>query len=535
MDIQTAVSRRDFLVRSGVAAASGLISFSWPALALGPAAAVRRPARYEPIIDNLPARPKEKPLPWRTLADAFRAFVMAPENGILLSRKDGSPCFASATESKGDGGLTTMGPILVGLILRGEDPMWLPASLAAYFNESAGIFLDGVGAQRIEYWYMMNVNALAVAVIKSGMGQDPVWLKRLQRSADRLIAMAHQVKYNYNEQGYDFATNSPWTNKDIYRQPDAVAGYAYLMLFAYERLGDSKYLAEAKTALGRYLGFRENPWYEIPSGAMACLAAARLSAHHGDPESNLHKALNSALDPKIGCLRTGEWGGREVNGLMGGWRTEPPGQAYSMESMVALLYILPVLRYDPRYATDIGKYALNAAANMRWFYSEYLPNNLQSKPDFAPAVPYERLSQELNGRSPFAAGDYDGQRSVYGGAYALWLGELIKPTQDDYILQLDVAKTDFLANATYPTFLYYNPWPEERKAGVDLGKSKADVYDTLEHRYLRKNADGQMQLAIPGAGSRVVVVIPSGVKRGIEHGVLTAGGVPVDYFAGGAR
>jgi hypothetical protein len=406
--------------------------------------------------------------------------------------------------------------------------------LAAYFDESAGIFLDGVGTLKIEYWYMMNVNALAAAAIKSRWGQDAIWLKRLQRSADRLMAMARQVAYDYNEQGYDFATGSPWTSKDIYRQPDAVAAYAYLMLFAYERLSESKYLTEAKRALSHYQGFRENPWYEIPSGAMACLAAARLSAHYSDPEANLHQALNFALDPRIDCLRTGEWGGKEVNGLMGGWRTEPPGQAYSMESMVVLPYLLPVLRYDPRYATDIGKYALNMAANMRWFYTEYLPNDLQSKPGVAPAVPYERLSQEMNGHSPFAAGDYDGHRSIYGGAYSLWLGELIKPTEDDYILQLDIAKTDFLTNATHRSFLYYNPWPEERRVGVDLGNSKVDVYDTVEHRYIGKNVDGQMRLGIPGAGSRVVVMIPSGLRRGVEHGVLTAGGVPVDYFAGGA-
>jgi hypothetical protein len=38
-------------------------------------------------------------------------------------------------------------------------------------------------------------------------------------------------------------------------------------------------------------------------------------------------------------------------------------------------------------------------------------------------------------------------RAVDGGAYSLWLAELIKPTEDDYILQLAIAKTDFLTNA----------------------------------------------------------------------------------------
>ena len=40
--------------------------------------------------------------------------------------------------------------------------------------------------------------------------------------------------------------NIAWTNKDIYRQPDAIGGYAYVMLISYELLGDPVYLEEAK-------------------------------------------------------------------------------------------------------------------------------------------------------------------------------------------------------------------------------------------------------------------------------------------------
>ena len=47
-------------------------------------------------------------------------------------------------------------------------------------------------------------------------------------------------------------------------------------------------------------------------------------------------------------MQTGNWGGQEVNGLMAGFSTEPAGEAYSMESLVTLPYLLlPVLRYQP--------------------------------------------------------------------------------------------------------------------------------------------------------------------------------------------
>jgi hypothetical protein len=523
------INRRELIVKSLYVAAGSLL----PTPLFNTTAASERAAgalpAYLPVMDRMPARPNEQPLNWRTIAEAFDSYVMNPANGILIKRKDGSLCFASANESNMDGGLTTFAPVVLGKALRGEEVCAFLPSLAEYFNERAGIFLDGVDSQSTEYWYMMNINALAAALTRKALPRDTISIERIRRSTDRLINLAHQIAYDFNEQGYNFTKNSPWTNKDIYRQPDAVAGYSYIMLFAYEMFGEAKYLSESQTALLRYLSPRKNPWYEVPSGAMACLAAARLSAHHHDPDADFRKALGFLLDPDIDCLKTGEWGGREVNGLMGGFSTEPPGQAYSMESMVILPYLLPALRYDPRYATDIGRYAVNVAANMRLFYTDYLPHEKQSKPGLAPAVPYERLSAELNSHSPHAAGDYAGQRSIYGGAYALWISELVHPTEDPFILQLDLAKTDFLAKATHPSYLYYNPWTEERGVTLKIDSGKSDIYDLQAHRYLHESVEGPVRLSIPAQGSRVLVVIPVGQKRTSTNGVLSVGGVPVDY------
>jgi hypothetical protein len=156
--------------------------------------------------------------------------------------------------------------------------------------------------------------------------------------------------------------------------------------------------------------------YEIPSGAMAAAAAARLDflGHKVDVE----RAVSFALDPSIHCLHTGKWGDAEVNGLMAGFRTEPLGEAYSMESLVVLPYLLPMVRLQPQFANLVGRYALHVAANMRLFYSDCIPRENQSQPDLTAAVPYERLTREVNGHSPFSSGDYGSHRSIYGGAYA---------------------------------------------------------------------------------------------------------------------
>lgn len=480
-----------------------------------------------PAADLLPAKPKELPVRWRDRADAFDRYVMNRANEVLQTHSDGLHYFASALEGDGDGGLTTFAPIVLGKILRGDAVDWLAPSMAAYYSDRYGVFLDGRHAASCEYWYLMNVNALAGGVVRRHMSQDPVWRARVRNSADRLIALAHQLNYDFNDQGYRFDSGLPWTKQDIYRQPDAIGGYGYLMLLAHEMFGGAQYLAEAKEALRRYLSFPTNPWYEVPSGAMACLAAARLSV--ADPAIDVGKALGFVLDAGGRPLQTGKWGADEVGGLMAGFRTEPAGEAYSMESLMTAGYLLPVLRYCPEFATIIGRYLLNAAANMRLFYSDCIGPQHQSRPDLTSAVPYERLSRSLGGKSPYASGDYGSHRSIYGGAYALWWGELMKPTAHPHILQMDVTLTDFLEQRRYPTYLYYNPLGQAAAVALPAAAEESQVYDLTAHAFLDTRGRGRSSLTIPAKGSRVIVIVPAHARCNLKNGTLYCGDVVVEY------
>jgi hypothetical protein len=520
----TKLGRRGFVCIS-VFAAAGALSPDWI-----DAAFASESDAGKLVGADLPPRPSEKPLDWKARADSFDQFVMDPQNHVLQKRHDGTSYFASALEGTGDGGLTTFAPLVLGKILRTDPVDSLIPSMAAYFSEEAGIFLDGTHADLCEYWYLMNVNALVFGISRLKLAHDPIWMGRVRSSADRLIDLAHQISYNFNDQGYRFNKRIPFTNKDIYRQPDTVGGYAYLMLFAYEIFGDAKYLREAKKGLHLYQSFPSNPWYEIPSGAMSVLAAARLSVH--EPEVDMLTVMNFALEPNGHPLNTGLWGDKEVNGLMAGFSTEPVDEAYSMESLVVLPYILPALRYRSEFATVVGKYILNTAANMRLFYSDCMPRENQSRPDLTSAVPYERLTRELNGHSPYASGDYESHRSIYGGAYALWWGVLVKPTEDEYILELNVSKSDFLAAETFPSYLYYNPYKDPKTVTLKLGESKVDIYDLVEQRFTNEKVAGSFPVEIPANGSRLLVIVPSGAKRELKKGVLHGNGVPIDYRRG---
>ena len=473
-------SRREFLAGLAVLGLAG-----WAERAVG--APVGTPG-----WSGLPDRPEERPLDFHALANAFDAYVMDPAHGTNLRAKDGRQVFPSALEGVEDGGLTTYGPMAMGKELRGEGLEGLAASLKGYFAEPYGLFLDGAGASLCEYWYLMNIAALAYGLIGLRFAQDAAWLKRVERSATRLKEMARQIKYDFNDQGYDFAKGATFTNHDIYRQPDAVGGYSYVMLLAWKLTGKDFCLAEAKIGIDRYMSFAANPWYEVPSGAMAALAAARLEAM-GYP-TNARKALGFVLDSKAGLMATGRWGGREVNGLLAGFRTEPADQVYSMESMVALPYLLPALRFSPELAGEVARYALNAAANLRWFYPEYLPHEDQSRPELPAMIPYERLSKDEKGHSPYGTGDFAGHRSIYGGAYVMWLDKMVEPQGDPWLLRWDLAKTNFLDRDLPPAFLYYNPWPEEKSVTVEAA-GKGRVHDLTHNRWLEAQG-GKLQLKL---------------------------------------
>jgi hypothetical protein len=480
-------TRRHFI--AGIAA-FGVAGFAGPALGLQP-----QPSGWT----GLPARPEQQPLDLSKIAGAFDAYIMDPSHGVNRRAKDGRQFFASALESSEDGGLTCYGAVAMGRELRGEGLEELDRSLKGYFSDRFGLFLDGPGTSLCEYWYLMNITAMAYGLIRLRFGTDPEWLGRVERSAARLKDMAQQINYNFNDQGYDFPSKATFTHQDIYRQPDAVGGYSYVMLLAWKLTGKDFCLAEAKSGMDHYLAFTKNPWYEVPSGAMAVMAAARLRSMGYSAE--VQKALGFVLDSKIGLMATGQWGGRAVDGLMAGFSTEPAGEAYSMESMVTLPYVIPSLRFAPEMAGAVAQYALNVTANLRWFYPAYLPQENQSRPDLPPMVPYERLSREAKGRSPYAEGDFAGHRSVYGGAYVMWLDQMVRPQGDPWLLRWDLNRTNFLDRDLPQAYLYYNPGPGPKQ--ITLADVRGSAHD-LTHGRIFKARDGKVKLAIGPQESLVI-------------------------------
>lgn len=528
--------------------------------ALQPEAIMGRPDNTEQTVHQLPAWEHLSTLPanelfdWVSMAKRFDEFVMDPANGVRFTDDQGNVGFTAFLEGKNTAEafheLVSFGPIVLGKALLGHDVTDLIGSLSGFYNQEHAVFLNGRGRARLEMWYLMYVTSLAAHLVRRVCPADPVFREQIENSFRTLAGLAERSGHDFNHQGYDFTAEEPFTRKDIYRQPDAIGGYAYLMLMAYELTAESVYLEEAEESIDRYLEFDKNPWYEVPDCAMAVLACARL-ASLGRPRDTL-KALGFLLDPD-GGLAVGKWGDKDVTGLYRGWRHSTPESVYSLESFMALPYILAAARHQPEIAPVIGAYALHVSANARHFYSEFIKDT-ESRADLTPVVAYERLYQEYEGKHAYAAGDFAGHKSIYGGGYALWWAALTAPCDDPGMLRLDLSSADFMVPCGFPTWLFYNPHDTPRKVTVEIDEN--DLYDLNEHRDLAAGSDYQIA-AVKAAGdsavgdggrsgpsngvmevlagsARVVAVVPRG-KRSTDGNLLSIDGIAVDFDVSGLR
>ena len=97
---------------------------------------------------------------------------------------------------------------------------------------------------------------------------------------------------------------------------------------------------------------------------------------------------------------------------------------------------------------------------------------------------------------------------LYGSSHVGILGGIVKRTNVEKILQLDLLKTDYFHAQAYPTYLYYNPFTSTRTVEIDVGSKARDLYDAVSDQLLKKNVLGLARISIPPDTARIVVLIP---------------------------
>ncbi len=415
-------------------------------------------------------------------------------------------------------------------------------------NTSPEVALLGGGYAR-DWWYDVYPNVLFYGVA-SFYPEEKDYSDIMRSVADKFYQADSVMAGNYKHSFFDYSTLEPKDNW-ICTQQDAAAGHAYVLYSAYHKFQDPKYLSGAKSSLEALLAQQDNEFYEIlmPFGAYI---AARLNAEEGtnyDTRKILEWTFNGTPQCREGWgVLVDNWNGYDVSGLVGS-TVDHGGFAFLMNTYDTMWPLVPMVRYDQRYANVIGKWMLNASNALKFFYPYEMPDDHQSIPEqkeFTKGViAYEGLIKEPHFEKyealeePVAIGDgphwVEGnpdvsQFSVYGSGHVGIAGSIIEKTDVPEILKLDCLATDFYRGDAFPTYLLYNPHPQEMAITYQSNnEAPIDLYDAISHQVIVKNLKGSGKLMIPKQASRLIVEIPAGSRVILKAGKFYVNNSVVAY------
>ncbi len=355
---------------------------------------------------------------------------------------------------------------------------------------------------------------------------------------------------NFLHTSFDFDVMAPYDNmlRTEWEEPDAAGAIAWIEYMAYLKFGDPKYLIAAEWCVDYLNSLSFNPYYEVLM-LYGVLITARMNAELGRAY-NVNKMIDWCFGTGTGAVRRGwgviadQWGGFDVYGLSGSI-TDLGGYAFAMNTFETVGALVPVVRYDDRYAHDIGKFVLNAANAARLHYGTDLDAAHQDSEDWKDiydpnnCVAYESLRKDWNGIIPLATGDHNPNRytdqtgatnlGLYGSSHVGNLGAIIAPTNDEKILQLDCLVTDYYHEEAYPTYLYFNPHNISKTVEIDVGLENKSLYETTSGSFLVTNVTGITTFEIPADTSYIIVVAPVEGNITYDETRTMINNVTVDY------
>ncbi len=329
------------------------------------------------------------------------------------------------------------------------------------------------------------------------------------------------------------------------RQPEAAGALAWIFYNTYISTGEPGYLKAAEWAMEFLDGWEDNPSYEIqlPYGVYT---AARMNAELFTGY-DIEKMVNWCFDR--GPLRgwgaiSGNWGGYDCHGLIGEANDQGNDYAFMMNGYQQAAALVPMVRYDHRFAKAIAKWVLNMANASRLFYSQYLPDDMQDNAtwsqtyDPGSTIGYEALREIKYGHSPYATGDaIDGgwaqtNLMLYGSSHVGYMAAIIDTTNVESIIRLDLLKTDFYRQDAFPTYLYYNPYNFSRSVLLELPEGAHKIYDVITKQFVAEEQSGWTSLSVPPKDVFMAVIVPGDAEISIEGKRTLADGVIIDFDNG---
>lgn len=447
-------------------------------------------------------------------------------------------------------------PSLVGASLVGIDKQkqfgrnWLLLA-QDFYNKANGekLYLNNASSRSgQDWWYDMMPNLYfyqLTDLYPQGFGESKLQFSTI---ADRLLeatkamggSTAPWTSAYMNYRAWNFAQMKPLVAG--VKEPEAAGAFAWILYHAYKKTGDKKYLQGAEWCLEFLNGWPDNPSYELqlPYGTyVAAKMNAELNTQY-DVEKMLNWSFNRGALRGWGTI-VGKWGGFEVSGLVGEANDAGNDYAFQLNGVQQAAALVPMLRYDKRFARAIGKWMLNLSNANRLFYPGFLTDAQQdaaawsNQYDPDRVIGYEALREKLNGKSPVSTGDALGGKwaatnlSLYSTSSIGYLGAIVKKTNVEKILCLDLLKTDFFKEAAYPSYLLFNPYAAAQEVELDLGATPVDLYNTLQEAFLKTNVQGKIKVSIPPNEAVLLVLTPTGGKATYQENQFLVDGIVVDY------
>ena len=430
-----------------------------------------------------------------------------------------------------------------------------------YFNSDNGwnivmnntcpeVALLGGGYGR-DWWYDVFPNVLYYAVCDVFPGVSGA--DSIQHVIAEQFCKADSVlNGNYDYSYFDYSQMKGMVN-NIPLQQDAAGGHAYVLYAAYKKFGDPRYLQHAKSALEALLSQKESRFYEILL-PMSAIVASRLNAEEGT-QYDVKKILDWTFD---GCqnpngrygwgVMAGRWGDYDVSGLQGSI-LDGGGYAFFMNSVKLTWPLVPMVKYEPQFATAIGKWMLNNVNACRLFYPGEIDDEHQWLPEMKGLtdnnIAYEGLrktdcygKESLKGIEPVALGDgpnwtpanpAESMFSLYSTSPVGILGAMVSETSESGILRINCNTTDFYSERPYPVYLYYNPHAENKVIGY-YSEEKVDLFDIVTKKYIARGKSGSFEIELPALNASVIVELLSGMKlRSVDGRIVTKDNHVISY------
>jgi len=241
------------------------------------------------------------------------------------------------------------------------------------------------------------------------------------------------------------------------------------------------------------------------------------------------------------------WGDYDVSGLQGSL-TDGGGYAFLMNSIKVAWPLVPLVKYEPQFASAIGKWMLNNVNACRLFFPDEIEDGNQWLPEMKnltnsvvayEGLRYEDLYQkpELKGVHPVALGDgpnwnpnnpKESMFSLYSTSPIGIFGAMIDTTNVPMVLRINCNTTDFYAEKPYPVYLYYNPFSESKEI-LYHPEGVADVFDIISKTYVAKGIDTSTLIELPANQACVLVELPADTRIKHKNNRLIADGHIIAY------